>query len=82
MPKAKAIGTPIATQAAMITTKNTTRLPKPIAISTGCASHSTAAMPPTVASARPKVFVSWSFEQSQQRDDRGRVMPTRIAATR
>ena len=55
MPKAKAIGTPMPTQAATITTKNTIRLPKPMASSTGWPIHSSAAMPPTVSSARPKL---------------------------
>jgi hypothetical protein len=55
MPKANAIGTPIPTQAATITTKNTIRLPNPMAWSIGWPIQSSAAMPPTVSSANPKL---------------------------
>src|SRR5476649_2511447 len=51
MPKVKAIGTPMATHTATRTTKNTIRLPNPIAISIGCASHSPPATIPTTANA-------------------------------
>ena len=45
MPKVKAIGTPMMTQAATMTTKNRIRLACPIATSSGCASHN----PPAIA---------------------------------
>ena len=54
MPKVKAIGTPINTQTATRTTKNRTRLPCPIAISSGCASHKTSAVAPTSAKGNKK----------------------------
>ena len=47
MPKAKAIGTPMPTQAATMTTKNTIRLPIAHGDQQRLASHSSAAMPPT-----------------------------------
>ena len=82
MPNAKAIGTPIPTQAATITTKKTIRLPKPMASSSGRPIHSSAVMPPTVSSARPKlrnVVVS-----SRRSSDMiaASAVPTKMATTR
>ena len=82
MPNANAIGTPMPTQAATMITKNTIRLPKPIASSTGWPIHSSAAMPPTVSSARPKlrnVVVSSSRSSAMIAAS---ALPTRIATTR
>jgi hypothetical protein len=54
MPKVKAIGTPMPTHTATRTTKNTMRLPNPIAIKSGWASHRPPATSPTTASAETK----------------------------
>ena len=82
MPKVKAIGTPIITQAATSTTKNRMRLACPIAISKGCASHNASATPPTNATAtrKPREVVVSSKRNSAM--TAVRVAPTRIATTR
>jgi hypothetical protein len=82
MPKVKAIGTPISTQMATRTTKNKTRLPWPMAISSGCASHNTSATVPTsvTASRKPRQLVVSSRRRSAIRAVN--VAPTRIATTR
>lgn len=82
MPNVKAIGTPMPTHAATSTTKNNSRLPKPIATSAGCRSHRTPATPPT--SARPNandlgVVVS---NKRSSAITAARLMPTRMASTR
>ncbi len=82
MPNAKAIGTPIATQAATMMTKNTIRLPNPMTISSGRPIHSSTAMPPTVSSARPKLR---SVVVSRRRSSAivaASAIPTKMATTR
>ena len=82
MPKVKAIGTPIITQAATSTTKNKIRLPWPIAISNGCASDSPSAIAPTRPTAKRKprhVVVSSRRRRAMIAVN---VAPTRIATTR
>ena len=82
MPKVKAIGTPINTQTATRTTKNRTRLPCPMAISSGCDSHRTNAIAPTRARGNKKpcqVVVSISRSNAITAV---RAAPTRIATTR
>ena len=82
MPKAKAIGTPMPTQTATMTTKNTIRLAKPMASSTGWPSHSSAAMPPTVTSARPKLRSVVVSSRRSSAMVAASAMPTRMATTR
>ena len=82
MPKAKAIGTPMPTQAATMTTKNTIRLPKPMASSSGWPIHSSAAMPPTVTSARPKLRNVVVSSRRSSAMMAASAMPTRMATTR
>ena len=82
MPKVKAIGAPMKTHAATMTTKNRIRLARPISASSGCASHNPPAIPPISATASrngTQVVVS-------KRRSKATVAispaPTRIATTR
>ena len=76
------MGTPIATQAPTMTTKNRIRLPRPIAISSGSASHSVSATMPTVARAASKARGPADSISRSRAMIAAMTPPTRIAATR
>ena len=82
MPKANAIGTPMPTQTATMTTKNTIRLPNPMASSSGWHSHSSAAMPATVASASEKLRTVVVSSRRSREMIAASEMPTTMATTR
>ena len=81
MPKAKPIGTPIATQAATITTKNTNRLPKPIAISSP-GEPQPRGDPADHRDARVNPATSWFSIKRSSAMIAARLMPNRIATAR
>ncbi len=82
MPKAKPIGTPMATQAPTSTTKNMNRLPNTIVVSCAWKYHSTALTPATTSTAMAKSrHVVFSISRSIAMIA-ARLMPNRIDTAR
>ncbi len=82
MPNAKAMGTPMATATPTMPTKNRIRLPRPSAMSAGCAAHSAAAIAPTVRIASSTARARRVWSSRSKASTAASEEPTRTAETR